>query len=319
MSDIPSIPALGERVPFEPELMAHITAVWGVDFEGARHLYGGEESAIWLAQRGQTPIVVRLSPAWRTTRELDWVYDTVSRLAHHLPVVPRPLRPEPGRESVSGWVMRQADRLVSVHHWIAGNIEPVTGTDRLTKVATLLADAHRALDALGPVPLRPDHQPWEVPATDFDPANVIQLKDAELDEWLVALPERYPDKCLIHGDVYWRNVLWEDEAITGLIDWDELHHGIREQELAWTLWEFCKDASGTMIESEASRTFLMTYQRRGGSFGLEFADEAACFIRRRLRQEYRQALREPGLVERDPYYAAELIAFQRLSGFRLTL
>lgn len=89
------------------------------------------------------------------------------------------------------------------------------------------------------------------------------------------------------------------------------------QELARTVWEFCRDVSGTMIDAGLARGFLQAYETAGGAVATDFADEATHFICWRLRQEYRSALRGPGLVERDSHYAAKLTAFWRLRGWRL--
>lgn len=165
--------------PIDPSMTAHLAEVWEVDLAGAQPLSGGEESLVWMARRDDVPVVVRVGPAWRTTRELDWAYGVVSRLAERRQVVPRPLHPRAWRGPTAEWVTRYADRPVSVHQWTPGAMEPVTSSVQVSAVATLLADVHRTLDELGTIPPRPDHRTW--PVSESAPPEPSRLVDADLD------------------------------------------------------------------------------------------------------------------------------------------
>ena len=287
-------------------LRALLLDAFGLDIADPVPVHGGEEAATWKVTADGAAWIVRISPTWRTVAELEWVYDVVGHVARVVPEVPMPRRTRH-----STWTVTIDGHTVTVHPFVAGSRLDWLDSLQREAAATLLARVHRAFEAWPGRRERPGGQPLRPVDFVTDPSA---LADLDLDRWLEDLP-RFGLACdLIHRDVYPRNLLWRDSRIAALVDWDELAVDWREQEVAWTIWEFCQDEAGTDLDLPAAARLLAAYEQAGGVVAPGFAALAASCIRRRLRIECVVALvaRAAGRPFDAHYLAAGLAAFANL-------
>jgi homoserine kinase type II len=296
------------HVPIDLALTRRLEEAFGLQIERHRALSGGEESAVWKVEAGGKYWVVRISPAWRVPADLERVYDIVARIARSLPEVPAPLQAKDGNR-----VIDVNGHPVSIHPFVDGDfidsndpVQRVSAARCLARLHGALADQTWGATPAGAIPA----------ATGSDPPT---LQDPDLDAWLEELPSQAWHRSLIHGDFYPRNILWANERIAGVLDWDELVADYREQEVAWSMWEFCQNDAGTRLNMMAAREYLDAFAEAGGTVAHGFGRDAAKFIRRRLRQECRSALvaRARGEPFDSAYFAAEVTAFANLKGMSL--
>lgn len=296
------------QVGIDAELIALVEAAFSLRIARPHALVGGEEAAVWKVEANGTNWVVRVSPAWRLLEDLEKVYHVVVDVARLLPEVPAPLHGKVGTR-----VIAYQGHPVSIHPFVDG--DPLDRNDPAQRAAAarLLARLHAALAGRGRN-LGAATEPFA--STSDDPPA---LRDPDLDFWLAALPNQPWHRSLIHGDYYPRNLLWANDRITGVLDWDELVADYREQEVAWSIWEFCQNDGGTGLNLSAAIQFLDDYVGAGGTVANGFGHDAARFIRRRMRRECRAALaaRTRGEPFDAAYFEAEVTAFANLRGLSL--
>lgn len=279
-------------------------------------LFGGDECAIWKVASCRGPLVVRISPAFRSPERLTWIHRLTLTLQATLPEVVAPLSMPNGNT-----LFHYGDQSAALFPFISGAQLERENPALRQAAASLLARLHTTLlSAISrPVSLERDLLIGGPPlpaAPDPD-----ALVDLELDAWHTTLLQQ-PGAFtigLIHGDYYRRNLLTQEGRIIGLLDWDDLHHDFLMQEVAWSTWELCKTPDGDDWYLDRVQSFISHYREAGGPCKPEEYRAMIPFIRWRLRQEIRRHLAAvtSGLPGEPEYAAKELRAFERLRGSTL--
>lgn len=65
----------------------------------------------------------------------------------------------------------------------------------------------------------------------------------------------------IHGDFHYGNILWEDEKISGVLDWEYSGKGFKEQDIAWTC--ILRSTQHFMDSINDIKNFLIGYKMIG--------------------------------------------------------
>lgn len=174
---------------------------------------GGDECELWWVD-ASPPLVVRLSPSWRSVAGLAWTHRAARVLAAGNAEVICPL---PGLDGTTIFAWR--DRPVSVWPYVQGQTLDRDDVNQRTAAAGLLARLHRSALATS--------EPNDAPPAPIPPdARVQVLPDAELDAELTGWHDgaaRAEPQAVVHGDFYRRNILCRAGKIVGLIDWDDAH------------------------------------------------------------------------------------------------
>jgi Ser/Thr protein kinase RdoA (MazF antagonist) len=264
---------------------------------------GGDECELWRLA-SSPPVVVRVSPAWRSMTELVYSHQVAAAFSACIAEVTCPLAGADG-STLFLWNARP----VSVWPLIQGRPLDCENAALRDQAAGLLARLHRAAPHIA------ISEPGRRPAvTKTDPARSV-LPDNDLDMWL----DRWrrgeaagEPVGLVHGDFYRRNILCRDGKIVGLIDWDDTHHDLLIADLAWAVWEMAKSPDGTTLLLDRADAFLKSYQAAGGP--VQQSAALIPLIRAHLRYEVDRAeqARRRGEPMDEEYQAAEITAFHRL-------
>jgi Ser/Thr protein kinase RdoA (MazF antagonist) len=281
----------------------------------AQRIADGDECEVWMAPSERGPLVIRLSPTWRTMEELLWVHELVRLAAFHVSVAIPPLAAQDHSS-----LFLYGKRPTAIFPFVGGEALDREDGSLRRAAARLLAQLHQVMVSRPPEHSRPAPGPNSPDAQPFPPAP-SELADAELDrleDGLARAPgtlSRGP----LHGDYYPRNILCADGRITGIIDWDEATMGFLADELGWAAWEFCHSPSGDDLDFERAQAFVRMYHEAGGPCPARDNLYLIPFIRRRLRQEVRRSLaaEERGEPWDAAYREAEMRAFGKLKGNNL--
>ena len=162
-------------------------------------------------------VVVRVGPSWRSSTEAEWCYALAELLnASCLEVVP-PIR----NLSSSGATIRVEGHPVSVWPWIDATPGSRSSSQHRQDAAAVLARLHIVAAGLR-LPSRPPMSATTKPMPELD--------DPQLDEWLDNFKSSRRSHA-IHGDYYPGNLLFKDDRLVGVIDWDEAAVDAPEVEL----------------------------------------------------------------------------------------
>lgn len=252
-------------------------------------LPGGEESAAFRCG----DLVVRVGPTWRSDAELEWANEVALAAADVVAEVVAPLTRPDGTT-----VVRVDDRPVTLWPFVAG-VASTGDWDVEDQAADLLARVHRALAM---VPWRP------LPPSSAPRASVADLADPDLDTWLAVFDRDHTRIHALHGDFYPGNVLVDDGAIVGLIDWDEALLGPPERELAWAAWQW-GDCLET-LDLDPAVAFVDVYRAAGGPARRIGEHDLRQLVRQRIRLEV--AYDRVRLPDDTEYQELQLRAFHRL-------
>ncbi len=91
-----------------------------------------------------------------------------------------------------------------------------------------LAELHLASGAFPNAPHRRYH---DIP--EFSYFEKIGM--ADICDWLIGNKPTQVNKCFVHGDFHYANILWKDGHITGILDFELAGIGNREYDIAWSL------------------------------------------------------------------------------------
>ncbi|OBX19753.1 tyrosine protein kinase [Erythrobacter sp. QSSC1-22B] len=214
--------------------------------ERLTRLTGGATMESWRFESGDSCYVLRRAPSLAFMADRPFGHDTeaaIIRAAHGAGVTAPEVVVElqPDDAIGSGFVMRA----------LPGTPDPaaILAMDRpgelLAQCARDLARIH-SLDAAA--------LPAGIPEMDYAEALEglrVQFEEAGGDRPIIALglkwlgdhlPERV-EPVLAHGDYRLGNILSEDGALTGVLDWELAHWGDRHEDLAFacmTVWRFAR-------------------------------------------------------------------------------
>lgn len=71
----------------------------------------------------------------------------------------------------------------------------------------------------------------DIPEKDFFKKNELE----EVYDWLLINKPMSVNRCFIHGDFHYANILWKDKHISGVLDFELAGMGNREFDIAWAL------------------------------------------------------------------------------------
>ena len=214
--------------------------------EGLTRLTGGATMESWRFQAGDGAYVLRRAPSLAFMADRPFGHDTeaaIIRAAHGAGVTAPEVVVELAPEDAigSGFVMRA----------LPGTPDPgaILAMERpgelLSQCARDLARIH-ALDA--------EALPADIPEMDYAEALDglrVQFAEAGGDRPIIALGLKWlgdhlparAEPVLVHGDYRLGNILAEDGALTGVLDWELAHRGDRHEDLAFacmTVWRFAR-------------------------------------------------------------------------------
>jgi Ser/Thr protein kinase RdoA (MazF antagonist) len=286
-------------------LRADVAAAYRVPLaESMKIVALGDECDIWRLDTPRGRLAIRVSPRWRSQAELSRCHSLLAFVATRVPEAVAPLVTVHGTTTIE-W----EGRPVSVFPWVEGEPLARERPHLRDAAARLLARLHKAmlvwpeagvLSGQATPVTQPRHAELVAPDPDATLLEVYRSRD------LVRGP--------IHGDYYPRNLICQEERIMGVIDWDDSHHDLLAQELAWAVWEFTQHESDVSLDLEAARRFLAAYGDEGGPVPRNEHRLLIALIRKRLREEISQALAAAARGEAidDAYTNREIAAFQKL-------
>lgn len=214
---------------------------------------GGRINRHWFVHDGSRDIVLRQSPAQRSSESIEWEQALVQFAGAHGWPVPVALR------STSGSKMIEHNG----HCWVAtpklpGEPQPEPTPAMYHNRGRLLARLHRDLAAFPPDTQKPGAgKSWELDAW-LAPSNIGTFNEvlaafAFEEPDVSALVRRYRYRNLrelsrlhypelpdmpIHGDFQGSNLLWSEGQLTGLLDFDFARRDARVCDLATMLVPF---------------------------------------------------------------------------------
>jgi Ser/Thr protein kinase RdoA (MazF antagonist) len=277
-------------------------------------IINGDECLVWRVENGDSPLIVRVSPTWRTVDELQWVHDFTVYCGRTIREVVAPIA---ARDASTLFVFESYP--VTVFPFVEGDSTNTDDAILREKAARLLTHIHKATVTWAdkrPRPASKANKPQPLAREQYPDV----FNDAAFDAWEQSLPQLGLTIAPIHGDYYSRNVLATATRITGVIDWDEAHIAYLMAEIGWSAWEFCQNDAGDDLHDDRVRDFLNAYFDENPPCPRSEIDHAINFIRLRLRNEAvsdlaRQARGEVWDME---YTEAEMRAFATLHGRKLT-
>lgn len=97
----------------------------------------------------------------------------------------------------------------------------------------------------------------------FDLPEAEYMNKYGLDEFAAFLQSRPPadeSRCFVHGDFHYANILWQDGAITAVLDWELSGMGVREFDMAWAV--LLRPGQTFLKTPEEIELFLEGYRTR---------------------------------------------------------
>ena len=148
---------------------------------------------------------------------------------------------------------------VMVKTYIAGQVHADLDTTMLHEAGAVMARLHQ-------IPA-PDFLPCKHPYGRQSFATVISLDidpvyESWLDERCAYLNQRIPPglpTCLIHGDVFYDNVLFQGRNLTALIDFEEACHYYRVFDVGMAILGLC--TGGTTVALHKAQALVAGYQQ----------------------------------------------------------
>jgi len=302
--------------PVPEHFLNVVSEHYGLHVTPVEQLSGGEESDVYRVFNSNGVFVLRIGPAWRSVAELVWSYSRAYEASQQIPEVTSPLLSRNGMP-----VVEAENRPLSLFPFVEGMPLDRDDDSQRDQAAVLLARLHKHFigstghdqrpptSTNAPGVRKPRHDPPEI----FDPNLERYLSETRL--------ERHHLRATIHGDFYRGNVLCRDKRIQGLIDWDDCRIGDLYQDLAWSIWEFAKDAAtGDRLDECRAMRFVNVYRQSAGPVSIDGLGFVVPLIRKHLRYEIRRdvAARENGEYMDEEYLAGQIRAFQSLKDHQLS-
>jgi Ser/Thr protein kinase RdoA (MazF antagonist) len=245
-------------------LLRAVSGRYGGELTFVRALAGGWANDVFLLEAPSGPVVLRLKHPPSDVESIAWEHRVVAQLACAVREVVAPVRAVDG----STFFLHAGDA-VSLVPFVHG-IPADRGSEAHRKAAgDLLGRLHAASVRLRPGPRRGvdalqqlrELGVAELPAA-WQPRVDALRRDALR---LVDRVERsHLCRGVIHGDFFPGNVLFRDDDVVGLVDWEEAHSAPLVFELANAAWEFTKCKDTDDFDREAAVRFIGAYRQAGG-------------------------------------------------------
>ncbi len=285
----------------EVGLCGALEQLLGVSVRALVRLEGGDEAVVLRAETTAGPLVVHVSPPWRTRAELAWVHAVARHAQRSVPQVVAPIAH--GGETVFAC----DGRLVAVFPFVEGELlnrdDPLLRAD----AARLLAAIHRAL-----LTWRGGTRPASSAGKPAPPPDPPELHDPALDAWWVKARERAFVVSATHGDYYRRNLLCAERRIVGVIDWHDAAVGPLALELAGATFELCRD-DHHVLDLDRADAFVMAYRAADGPVPDRELAMLLPLMRVWIRSDVRSSLATDPAIAANGYAARQLRAFRELA------
>jgi len=270
--------------------------IWDLD-----PLEGGDEAIVLRADSADGPLVVHISPSWRTRAELTWAHSVARYAKKSIPQVVAPL--ERNRTTLFEF----DGRLAAVFPYVCGQMLNREDSLLREKAAKLLAAIHCALQTWDGGS-RPGPGPGK-PALFSDPDG---LDDPTLDRWWVRAKKHGFKPGPTHGDYYRRNLLCIGQQILGVIDWHDASVRPLVVELAGATFEFCRN-DDHVLDFKRADAFVAAYRNSGGPVPDSELTLLLPLIRLWIRNDARNSLAYDQGSGANEYAEKQISAFQALS------
>lgn len=99
----------------------------------------------------------------------------------------------------------------------------------LARQAELLCEYHKLQNPCHPVK---DRTFFHIPTHAFCIQHGLEC----IYTFLTANAPKAPTQCFVHGDFHYANILWDNEEISGVLDYELSGMGIREFDMAWSVF-----------------------------------------------------------------------------------
>lgn len=99
---------------------------------------------------------------------------------------------------------------------------------------------------------------------DYPKENDYNIDDEQIIFYIDYLIKNKPDinnNCFIHGDFHYANVLWKNNNISGVLDFEYSGKGFKEQDIAWSL--ILRPMQSFMDNKSDIQAFLKGYNLKG--------------------------------------------------------
>ncbi len=257
----------------------------GVTISDAKKLAGGAMHESWgvkaTARGAESDLVVRLSPAGRADPEKMNREYTVLKAMHERGVrAPKPFAMGSADTGEVYMVMERAE----------GDTNPrkfITSPEYETARKQFIEDLARSLAIIHEV--RPVELPGidlRSPAEDEDPAEFerqrlitdyhhLKLNPHPAVVWALRWVGREIEKLertgrpilVVHGDLRVGNLMYDENGLSAILDWEGVHAGEPEEDLAWLctrVWRFGQNdlEAGGITDRE---TWVQAYERASGA------------------------------------------------------
>ena len=230
--------------------------------------------------------ILRLSHRRKTPTQLDFELFVVSHLSSRLDYVPRI---KPVRDGAL--FANYRGKYCSVFEFMPG-AEISETADAIAAAARTLARLHaeltelsRAYQLVGDLSLIDfdwlsnyfyssdvlDAKWLDISVCDKDVRSLCEIRKnlpflresrTELATWLEGKQsDGILTECIVHGDYYQRNILWNGRSVTGVLDWDETSTSLLEYEVANAVWEFSLQEETATMDPRVVDSFLNEYTR----------------------------------------------------------
>ncbi len=124
----------------------------------------------------------------------------------------------------------------------------------MKEMGETLAGLHRIRGSFSEAPRRRFH---DIPPLDYCQRNGIE----HVYQWLVEHRPEGKNESFVHGDFHYANILWRDEHICGILDFELAGMGDREFDIAWSL--ILRPGQRFMKTEEERQAFLEGYASLG--------------------------------------------------------
>jgi homoserine kinase type II len=186
--------------------------------------------------------------------EIDNLTQTLSYLAINNFPTNRVIRTRDG-----SYFVNRYDKPIYVKQFIHGNIVKTLSPEMLIQVGQAMA----ALHAILPLDTMPDRFPYGI--HQFDELFELDMQHPYI-EWLKR-KEAYLKsaidsdmaKGLIHGDIFWDNLLFENDKLVGVLDFEEVCHYYRLFDIGMCAVGCCGNHG--ILDVKQAASLLQGYQR----------------------------------------------------------
>ena len=230
--------------------------------------------------------ILRLSHKRKTPAQLDFELSVVSNLSSRLDYIPRI---KPVRDGAL--FANHRGKYCSVFEFMPG-AEITETADAVAAAARTLARLHTELTELsltyqfvGDLSLIDfdwlsnyfysadvlDAKWLDISVCDKDARSLCEIRKnlpflresrTELATWLEGQQnDGILTECIVHGDYYQRNILWNGRSVTAVLDWDETSTSLLEYEVANAIWTFSLEEETATMAPRIIDNFLDEYTR----------------------------------------------------------